>query len=142
MDDKNREELGNEIAGLMGPLVRSLSAEFRECAGDLGLAVSEAQALWLLAVGAHAPTTKELAGKLGIDPANASTLVTRLERRGLLRRDEAAGDRRKRLVSLTPEGAELRLRLAGCVGDRRPRFRRLTTDELVVFRDLLRRITL
>jgi MarR family transcriptional regulator, organic hydroperoxide resistance regulator len=139
MNDKNREQLGNEIAGLLGPLVRSLSAAFRDCAGDLGLALSDAQALWLLAV-ADALTTKELAGKLGIDPANASTLVTRLERRGLVRRGPAADDRRKRLVSLTPDGSELRLRLAGCVGERRPAFRELTTDELVVFRDLLRRI--
>jgi DNA-binding MarR family transcriptional regulator len=139
MNDKNREQLGNEIAGLLGPLVRSLSAAFRDCAGHLGLALSDAQALWLLAV-ADALTTKELAGKLGIDPANASTLVTRLERRGLVRRGPAADDRRKRLVSLTPDGSELRLRLAGCVGERRPAFRELTTDELVVFRDLLRRI--
>jgi DNA-binding MarR family transcriptional regulator len=139
MNDKNREELGNEIAGLLGPLVRSLSAAFRDCAGDLGLALSDAQALWLLAA-AEALTTKELAGKLGIDPANASTLVTRLERRGLVRRGPAADDRRKRLVTLTPDGSELRRRLAGCVGERRPAFRELTTDELVVFRDLLRRI--
>ena len=77
MNHKNREQIGNEIAGLMGPLVRSLSAAFRECAGELGLALSEAQALWLLGT-AGALTTKDLAGRLGIDPANASTLVTRL----------------------------------------------------------------
>jgi MarR family transcriptional regulator, organic hydroperoxide resistance regulator len=141
MKDKNREQLGNEIAGLMGPLVRSLSAAFRECAGELGLALSEAQAVWLLGT-AGALTTKDLAGRLGIDPANASTLVTRLERRGLVQRDADADDRRRRLVSLTDNGAELRLRLAGCVGERRPTFRGLTTDELVTFRDLLRRVTL
>ena len=53
----------------------------------------------------------------------------------------AADDRRKRLVSLTEEGSELRPRLAGRVAERRPTLRELTTDELVTFRDLLRRIT-
>jgi DNA-binding MarR family transcriptional regulator len=125
----------------MGPLVRSLSAAFGECAGQLGLALSEAQAVWLLGT-AGALTTKDLAGRLGIDPANASTLVTRLERRGLVQRDADADDCRRRLVSLTTNGTELRLRLADCVGERRPTFRGLTTDELVTFRDLLRRVTL
>ena len=139
MERKNREVLGNEIAGLMGLLVRSLSAAFRECAAELGLALSEAHALWLLST-AGALTTKDIAGRLAIDPANASTLVTRLERRGLVQRAAADDDRRKRLVSLTEKGRDLRLRLAGCVGERQPTFRELTTDELVTFRDLLRRI--
>lgn len=137
--DKRREQLGNEIAALMGPLVRELRAALLTCAGDLGLAPNEAQAVLLLGL-RDSVSTKDLARALDIDPANASTLITKLERRGLVRRDAATHDRRKRLISLTAQGRELRRRLAGCVGERRPSFRELTTDELVTFRDLLRRV--
>ena len=123
----------------MGPLVRSLRGALLTCAGELGLAPNEAQALWLLALRGSV-ATKDLARALEIDPANASTLITKLERRRLVRRNAAPHDRRKRLISLTAEGREVRRRLVGCVAERRPSFRELTTDELVSFRDLLRRV--
>lgn len=138
-EDKRREQLGNEIAALMGPLVRSLRGALLTCAGELGLAPNEAQALWLLALRGSL-ATKDVARALDIDPANASTLVTKLERRRLVRRDAATTDRRKRLISLTAEGREMRGHLARCIAERRPSFRELTTDELVTFRDLLRRV--
>jgi MarR family transcriptional regulator, organic hydroperoxide resistance regulator len=138
-EDKRRGQLGNEIAALMGPLVRELRGALLACAADLGLAPNEAQVLWVLALRGSL-ATKELARALDIDPANASTLITRLERRRLVRRNPATHDRRKRLISLTRQGRELRQRLADCVAERRPSFRELTTDELVTFRDLLRRV--
>jgi MarR family transcriptional regulator, organic hydroperoxide resistance regulator len=138
-EEGQREQLGNEIASLMGPLVRSLRGALLTCAGELGLSPSEAQALWLLALRGSL-ATKDLARALDIDPANASTLVTRLDRRSLVRRHPASHDRRMRLISLTKAGSEMRRRLARCVGERRPSFRELTTDELVTFRDLLRRV--
>jgi len=134
-----REALGNEIAGLMGPLVRALRVTLRSCAEEAGLAPTEANALWVLAAGGEM-TTKDLARRLDVDPANASTMLTRLERRGLVRRATAVTDRRKRVVSLTEQGQEVRTQLARCVGDRRPSFRALSTDELAAFRDLLRRV--
>jgi len=84
--------------------------------------------------------TKNLARALDIDPANASTLVTKLEGRGLVSREAAADDRRRRLVALTADGQKTRRQLARCIAERRPSFRDLTTDELVTFRDLLRRV--
>jgi DNA-binding MarR family transcriptional regulator len=137
--DKDREQLGNEIAALMGPLVRELRGALLTCAGELGLAPNEAQAMWLLGLRGSV-ATKDLARALDIDPANASTLITKLERRRLVRREAARHDRRKRLVSLTAEGRDMRRRLARCVAERRPSFGELTTGELVIFRDLLRRV--
>jgi MarR family transcriptional regulator, organic hydroperoxide resistance regulator len=95
--------------------------------------------VWLLAA-AGPLSTKELAQRLRIDPANASTLIGRLERRALVARRPAADDRRKRLVELTADGRALRARLSHCMAERRPSFGRLTTAELVTFRDLLRRL--
>jgi DNA-binding MarR family transcriptional regulator len=123
----------------MGPLVRDLRTAFQTCAAELGLALSEAQALWLLALRGTL-TTKTLAQALDIDPANASTLITKLERRGLVSREAAADDRRQRLVALTSEGQQTRRKLVRCIAQRRPSFRELTTEELATFRDLLQRV--
>ena len=78
----------------MSSLGRDLRAGFVACAGELGLGPAEAQALWVLAARGPA-TTGELAGALGVDPANASTLITGLGRRGLVDRQPDARDRRK-----------------------------------------------
>jgi DNA-binding MarR family transcriptional regulator len=136
---QDREELGDEIAALMGPLVTSLRAAFLACASDLGLPPSDAQALWVLER-RDSVAVKDLAQALDIDPANASTLATRLESRGLVRRTAASDDRRKRVVSITSRGRKTRARLAACIGERRPSFSALTTTELTTFRDLLRRV--
>jgi DNA-binding MarR family transcriptional regulator len=137
---QRREALGHEIAALLGPLVRGLRTTLRTCAEELELAPGEANALWVLAAIGHT-TTKDLARRLDIDPANASTMLTKLERRGLIGREPAPHDRRKRLISLTEQGRDTRLRLAHCVGERQPSFRALSTDELAAFRDMLRRVT-
>ena len=98
-----REQLGNEIAALMSRMTRSYRSGFVACADQLELGPGEAQALWLLGAGGEA-STGELARRLRVDPANASTLVSKLERRALIRREPAPQDRRKRIVSLTTKG--------------------------------------
>jgi DNA-binding MarR family transcriptional regulator len=135
-----QEELVEETAALMGPFVREMRAAFAAGARDLGLTPTEAQALWLLDL-RDALTTKELARALDIDPANASTLVTKLERLGYLKRAVAPQDARMRISSLTAKGRRLRDRLAEVVAARRPAFDVLSLRELETFRDLLARVT-
>jgi|SRR4051812_15668373 DNA-binding MarR family transcriptional regulator len=135
----DRQGLGQEIAALMGGLVRGFRAGFVACADRLELGPSEAQLLWLLEERGGA-STGDLARRLGIDPANASTLLTRLEGRGLVQRQAAERDRRRRLVSLTAEGRRTKLALGRCMEDRQPGFGQLTTAQLVSFRDLLRQV--
>ena len=50
----------------------------------------------------------ELAETLACDASNVTGLVDRLESRGLLRRRPSAGDRRVKVLVLTPNGARLR----------------------------------
>lgn len=95
--------------------------------------------MWLLGA-QRPPSTKELAQRLDVDPANASTLVTRLEGRGLVSRAPAPEDRRRRVITLTAQGVQTRGRLGSCMAQRGPTFGRLTTEELVTFRDLLLRL--
>jgi DNA-binding MarR family transcriptional regulator len=137
--NKQREQVGREIATLMSGLVRTFRTGFVSCSDELRLAPGEAQLLWLLDERGDA-STGDLARRLGVDPANASTLLTKLERRGLVRRVEAERDRRRRLVSLTAEGRKARSDLARCMESRQPGFGQLTTSELVSFRGLLRRV--
>jgi len=138
-ENPRREELGNEIAALMSAIGRELRAGFVACAAELGLAPSEAQTLWLLAARGPA-TTGELARSLGVDPANASTLITKLERLGLVDRKPDPDDRRRRVVSLTARGRRARHGLSRCMGARRPTFGALGIDELQTFLELLRKI--
>jgi DNA-binding MarR family transcriptional regulator len=138
-DRGRRERAGAEIAVLMSGVVRTFRGGFVSCADRLELAPAEAQLIWLLDEDGDA-STGGLARRLGVDPANASTLLTKLERRGLARRVPAERDRRRRLVSLTRKGRERKTTLAKCMDEHQPGFSRLTTSELVSFRDLLRKV--
>src|SRR5262245_33634559 len=53
----------------------------------------------------------QLAGTLGCDASNVTGLVDRLEARGLVARRTAPGDRRVKVVQLTPTGSRLRAQL-------------------------------
>ncbi|MFO1322382.1 MAG: MarR family transcriptional regulator [Burkholderiales bacterium] len=48
-----------------------------------------------------------LAERVALDVATAGSALGRLESKGLVRRDPDPGDRRRRLVRVTPEGARL-----------------------------------
>jgi DNA-binding MarR family transcriptional regulator len=131
--------LVKELGSLLGSLTASLRRALVESAAEMGLSAGDAAALWILS-GRDALPTRGLAERLEIDPANASTMVSRLERRGLVSRRLDAHDRRRRLVSLTGTGRETVMRLAESVAERRPAFRSLSTEELLTLRDLLTRI--
>jgi DNA-binding MarR family transcriptional regulator len=137
--DEQRERLAEEVGTLAGPLIRELRAAFAAGASELGLGLAEAHALWLIGT-RDGLTTKDVARSLDLDPANTSTLLTRLVRRELLSRAPAPHDRRRRVLSLTEEGRLLRRRLADRVGELRPTFSELSTAELRTLRDLLRKL--
>ena len=50
-------------------------------------------------------TMRELAAALGTDPPYTTVVVDDLERRGLVTRTVRAGDRRSKIVAITPDGA-------------------------------------
>ena len=55
-----------------------------------------------------AQSQQDGAARLGVDRTTMVALVDELEAKGLVRREVAPGDRRKRLVMLTPEGERVR----------------------------------
>jgi DNA-binding MarR family transcriptional regulator len=64
------------------------------------------QQFWLLIAlfETPGPSLRELAGRRHMDAPTASRIVGRLVRRGLVRMEDDPGDRRRRLIRLTPDG--------------------------------------
>jgi len=77
---------------------------------DVGLSPVQCHVLHLIEPGQPLPMGR-LAGTLGCDASNVTGLVDRLEARGLVQRRPAPGDRRVKVVQLTPAGARLRTQL-------------------------------
>jgi DNA-binding MarR family transcriptional regulator len=70
----------------------------------LGMSFIRAKALRRIV---YSPMTmRELAAALGTDPPYTTVVVDDLERRGLVTRTVRAGDRRSKIVAITPDGAE------------------------------------
>jgi MarR family transcriptional regulator, lower aerobic nicotinate degradation pathway regulator len=76
-----------------------------EVAGEHDLSVVQARLLGVLRD--REPTMGELGRFLGLDKSSISGLVDRAERRGLVRRAAATGDRRSVRVTLTDHGRTL-----------------------------------
>jgi DNA-binding MarR family transcriptional regulator len=69
-----------------------------------GLTANDARALWSLD-GERVRPIGSLAKDWGCDPANATFIIDRLERVGLVERRKSDSDGRVKLVALTPKGA-------------------------------------
>jgi DNA-binding MarR family transcriptional regulator len=57
-----------------------------------------------------------LARKVAFDPATFGSVITRLEARGWVQREPDAADRRRKLLWVTPEGAQVAQKMKRSVG--------------------------
>jgi len=103
----------------------------------LGLTFQLAHALRL--VGDEPRSMKELAELLVCDASNVTGIADRLEARGLVERRPAEGDRRVKLLALTPAGDELREQVLAIMLEPPAAIRSLSRDDQVALRDILRR---
>jgi DNA-binding MarR family transcriptional regulator len=131
--------LAREIHTLLVGLTSRVKAHEDDCMRRLGLTRMEAKALYRLESGETVPV-RTVAARGMVDPSNLSGAIESLEERGLIERPPAPHDRRVRAVRLTPEGEEVRERLAACLHDGHPAVARLTDAERESLRDLLRRL--
>ncbi|WP_103354694.1 MarR family winged helix-turn-helix transcriptional regulator [Amycolatopsis sp. CA-128772] len=95
----------------LGYLLKHAQLRLAELAEPLyaPLGVTGRQLALLALFGAGpAQSQQEGAARLGVDRTTMVALVDELEVKGLVRREVAPGDRRKRLVTLTPEGERVR----------------------------------
>ncbi|MGW5351589.1 MarR family winged helix-turn-helix transcriptional regulator [Streptomyces sp. NPDC004031] len=103
-----RTDGGTEAIRTMDALVQLsfvVQAELARVAAEYDLSVIQARLLGILRD--RRPGMLELARHLGLDKSSMTGLVSRAEKRGLVRREPSPHDGRAVLVALTPEGRAL-----------------------------------
>ena len=108
-------------------------------AAELELSPVQIQVLYVLAPD-RPLAMGELARTLACDRSNVTGLIDRLESRRLVERRPAPGDRRVKVLALTPQGARLRAQLQQRLADPPAEFRRLTPAEQRALRRILQRL--
>ena len=136
--------LASELAGeieFLTARTRSLgSARANKLLGPLGLKVRSYSVLSLACSG-MAPTQRELAEFLSLDPSQIVPLVDALESEGLVARTADPNDRRSKVITGTKAGEQLykKARKATAEGEA-VAMERLSQAEQETLRDLLSRI--
>jgi DNA-binding MarR family transcriptional regulator len=105
---------------------------------ELGLTFSQAHALRLLDPERPLPMSA-LAERLFCDASNVTGIADRLESRGLAERRSADGDRRVKVLALTPAGVELREQVLAIMHEPPAAIAALSEDDQRALRDILTR---
>lgn len=135
-----RSALGEpSIAVLTIRLIGRLRAHHVTRLAAYGLSIPEANVLLHLQPGTSMPMTR-LAALMGFDKSNLTTVMTKLERQGLVERDPDATDRRVRLMRLTGRGAETRRSLEDDLSRDSPLTRGLDDDDRRALERILARL--
>jgi DNA-binding MarR family transcriptional regulator len=109
---------------------------FVQIAHELGLAPQQAGALKALV---EPVPMGDLAEALHCDSSNVTGIVDRLEERGLVRREAAEGDRRVRMLVLTPRGERVRREITRRFSEPPSQLATLSKRDQQMLRDILRR---
>jgi MarR family transcriptional regulator, organic hydroperoxide resistance regulator len=111
---------------------------FFAIASEFELSPPQVMALRHLDPAEPAPMS-ELAEALHCDNSNVTGIVDRLEDRGLVERRPAEHDRRVKMLVVTERGAELRRRLTERLDTAPAALARLSVEDQVALRDIMRR---
>jgi len=104
-----------------------------------GLTPNDGKALFTLDAG-NGKTMGALAGEWTCDASNATWIVDRLEKRGLAERRPSPGDRRVKMVVLTPLGVETREEVMAHFYKPPGALLELNRTDLEAFRDVARKL--
>jgi DNA-binding MarR family transcriptional regulator len=105
---------------------------------EYGLTFPQAHALRLLDPERPLPMN-EIAGRLVCDASNVTGIADRLESRGLIERRAGSGDRRVKMLALTPTGTEVRERVIEAMTEPPGEIAALSPADQRALRDILRR---
>lgn len=95
----------SQLPELFFGVVRRLRHHASEAAAEFDLSFLQSRALWRLE---QPMATGTLAEQMGLDRSNVTSVVDRLEERGLVTREAHPGDRRVKLLVLTDAGRATR----------------------------------
>jgi DNA-binding MarR family transcriptional regulator len=144
-DDRTRDDrAGDDQAERVWAAMRDLAAGYPpknalRGALNLGRGSGRVKALLWLAEGPL--SLSGIAEAIGVDAPYATLIVDTLEERGLVERRPDPADRRRKLVSLTPEGKDAVTRVARIQRQPPPGFANLSPAELDTLDELMRRLT-
>lgn len=133
-----RDPVTLEVLSLLAGLTTRFYGEYDEAAAAYDLTGAQARLLAIVADG-PAPMSR-IAGILKCEPSNITGLVDRLEARGLATRQASPTDRRVKLISATPAGADLSSKVWAALDFAAQPLAALSDAERTTLRDLLRRI--
>ena len=102
-----RQRLVIEVDLALLALAARLRQHWSNHAAAIGLSTAQVKVLLLMKPGQAVPM-RILATQLDQDASNFSTMVDRLEHRGVVERRADPGDRRVKALALTPEGVRQR----------------------------------
>jgi DNA-binding MarR family transcriptional regulator len=122
-----------ELCGLVNGLAQQIAGHVRERAVALGLTAAQATALREMT---GPMTMRDLAERMSCEPSNATFVVDKLEKQGLIERRPHPTDRRAKHLVLTAEGEALRERLLELLSRDSP-LAGLTADQQRVLQELL-----
>jgi DNA-binding MarR family transcriptional regulator len=129
-------DAAREVWLLMTDLVLD-NTRRREVSDALGMSFGRTRAIRRLA---RTPMSmRELADALGIDPPNATVVVSELESQGLVRRKPHPTDGRAKLVEATPKGRALARRADEILATPPAGLAELAPEDLETLRRLLNR---
>jgi DNA-binding MarR family transcriptional regulator len=104
---KSNKTQACEAWKLLMKLFFTQRADLPTLAAEFELSPAQCHVLHLIEPDRPIPMGR-IAENLACDASNVTGLVDRLESRGLVRRQSSAGDRRVKVLELTPAGAHLR----------------------------------
>jgi DNA-binding MarR family transcriptional regulator len=122
----------------MFELIHLSKRRFMAIASEFELSPPQVMALRQLDPDEPKPMS-ELALALRCDNSNVTGIVDRLEDRGLVERRAAAHDRRVKMLSITPRGAEIRAALAARLDEPPEPLAALSLEDQQALRDIMRR---
>ncbi|MET8053899.1 MULTISPECIES: MarR family winged helix-turn-helix transcriptional regulator [unclassified Streptosporangium] len=135
MDDLR---LNEELIDCLFAIRTQVHAELKELAREAGLTDTQTDVLWRLSR-EQEMTARRLADRLQCDASTATSMIDRLEKRGLVRRVPHPTDRRAKVIQLTPEGCTLRDRVIQHTTEHSP-FARLDRESRLRLHALLREV--
>ena len=133
-----RDPITREVLSLIAGMATRFYGESDDAAAAQDLTGVQARRLAVVADG-PAPMN-QIASVLKCEPSNITGLVDRLAARGLVTREPSPTDRRVKLVTATPAGAELSGKVWAELDFAAEPLAALTDQERQTLRDLLRRI--
>jgi DNA-binding MarR family transcriptional regulator len=132
-----RTDPGSEAWSLMHWMMVTNKQRLVAMGQEFELAPQQMIALRMLGAGPR--KMSDLAQSLFCDNSNVTGIVDRLEKRGLVRREAAEGDRRVKLLVLTEEGERMRVEITKRMAEPPAPIASLSEKDQRTLRDILKR---